>query len=482
MAQVTRGDDFEDGFEDDFEEGELRDEFHAQSGPGESLDNLQVSEPLSNGDQGNSGTDSASFGGTDGLDYRFEQNQGDIYGGDGSDSFNFNKGGDSSRVSNGGDANCAAHLHARREELSAKLEDMRAQRMEMKRQWKEVQKQLHEIEPHVVAHMETYVQAFLQSASDKRPPSSHDSPTSGAEDSTKPSPQLKPNAFSPEYIKKYDYPWHFTRVNDNILSVTSEFFRKGNDTQSTLDDATPDKSDANESDWPLSSERMRELLEAHISNHLNTTIDGKEWQNLSTDINTNSGLMEHGCFVWVVVYTWTGSFKRKQDDNDGYPMKYFSTPWNWLLVKLRPFCIVDWDEQVVRGLLCYTHGKKTIDQLSTFLYEDSISLQRVKPSHQGLPIGERKPGNIRVVDYTGTGPAYASRTITEISLNAPMSFMSGSVVMDDWFRFRDMLARRFADITAHLDPHVLPKPQPRELKELRLSAERRKTYHQNFDR
>ena len=217
-------------------------------------------------------------------------------------------------------------------------------------------------------------------------------------------------------------------------------------------------------------QRTKDLIEAFITNELNDRVDGTEFHNLSTKFQKNSRRMQHGKFVWVVAYTWTGSYDRKEEYGDGHPTKYIATPWGLLKVNSYLMLIVDWNEKEFWGLPCFVYSKRELDKLPQFIVDDIVPLQRVH-INRGLPSSDRNAGEIRVANYSGSGSAYMSKKYATFSLHAPMDDAPGFVLNEDFTTLKKILDEKHDEMSLALKTSASIIPQPHKLVEQRRSRE-----------
>ena len=292
-------------------------------------------------------------------------------------------------------------------------------------------------------------------------PPNCNTPSSSESVLTAASQPSKSSSFSPEYMQDYHVKADLVRTGDDILNLEfrSPLFQiNGNDAQSNPDSAKP------------IDQRTKDLIEAFITNELNDRVDGTEFHNLSTKFQKNSRRMQHGKFVWVVAYTWTGSYDRKEEYGDGHPTKYIATPWGLLKVNSYLMLIVDWNEKEFWGLPCFVYSKRELDKLPQFIVDDIVPLQRVH-INRGLPSSDRNAGEIRVANYSGSGSAYMSKKYATFSLHAPMDDAPGFVLNEDFTTLKKILDEKHDEMSLALKTSASIIPQPHKLVEQRRSRE-----------
>ena len=265
--------------------------------------------------------------------------------------------------------------------------------------------------------------------------------------------------FSPDFVKDYRLRATFRQTDHNTFELTIPGDWPAANREES---ASPDS--GNQSSHREPDPSLKHLLEALILEKLNSSADGTEFHNISTKFNENSMRMRKGGFGWVIHCVWAGKHKPTIPAEDGLATHYIGTPWGWLEVKLRPFCIIRWNENKVEGVLGYTYKDRAWNQLSTFLQGDSIPLQQVHAGDPGTAMSDRKDGQVRVVGYDHKGPTYLSKSITRLDMTHPMSFKSGLIVEADREILMDYLANNLETTRDEFVSGAISPPQPCELR------------------
>lgn len=237
-----------------------------------------------------------------------------------------------------------------------------------------------------------------------------------------PASKASPRQFNAKYVSKFGLHSDLYQIDENTfeLKVEGECL------------PTPTSSSEPAGKRVHVSKETNQLLQAVALKVLGQTIDDKEWRNVTTDFKTNSRRMKQHHFVWALHWVILYNFKPEDADKKDPKAKYIHSPWGWVLVKLRPFCIFSWNEYNVKGAFCYTHDKKSYLEIPEWIRENRLQIQQVEVNGNET-VDPRQPGFVRLANSRSDAQvqSYISTLTDDIPIKTPMSNYDRFIVVDD---------------------------------------------------
>lgn len=267
-------------------------------------------------------------------------------------------------------------------------------------------------------------------------------------------------SFNPNYAKRYNMDFTLRYVSGNTFEIV---FSGGHFSVQPSGSHPPE----NQSDTIELDGRTKLHLQAMVLSKMCQVVDGTEFKrlNLTTNYNINSRFIRRYGFVKVIENRFTGCFLPPEKDNETAPVKCNPTAYGYEELKCRPLLVIDFDEDHIYGVMCYTYGKRELDDLPDFIRKSCIPIQRVE-MQKTIPLDTRKDEHIRIASYPGSDQAYMSTIVYKIPVIAPMCRFAGFLVHEDRSYLETLIAPHVSNILAVPADDNLPV-HPHELKDAR---------------